>query len=94
MHLSWKLIPQKKRHLDDVFNAVISKVTENHPEKADSIHYMVMDPGYSGYNLDFENGIMAGGIYAICHFALMNKVAAPADCAELNSKHAYMMAQA
>lgn len=84
----------KKRHLDDVFSTVIEKLSAEYPEKVDSMHYMVMDPGYCGYELDADNGFLAGGIYAICHFALMNKVAPATDCAELNSRHAFMMAQA
>ena len=55
------------------------------PAIAVRIQLALASPALCGYeDIDISNGIMAGSLYAICFYAIKNKVAEPRDCVRLN----------
>jgi hypothetical protein len=79
------LISVRREYLDEVANSVISTFDVSSPAIAARIQLALMSPALCGYeDIDISNGIMAGSLYAICYYAIKNKVAEPRDCVRLN----------
>lgn len=75
----------RKKYLDAVTNSVISSFQISSPTVFSKIQLLLMSPAACGYEgISIDNGIMAGSLFAICYYALKNKVASPAECIKLN----------
>ncbi|MPM74049.1 hypothetical protein SDC9_121034 [bioreactor metagenome] len=85
----------RQEYLDHVSNDVFNSFKLSSPSIAARIQLTLMSPSLCGYDdINFENGILAGSIYAICYYSMNNKVAAPKDCINLNHIHNDIMEQA
>lgn len=74
-----------REYFDEVANSVIETFSISSPTIAARIRLALISPALCGYeDIDICDGIMAGSLYAICFFALKNKVAMPRDCVRLN----------
>ena len=79
------IISVRREYLDVVANSVINTFDVSSPTIAARIQLALMSPALCGYeDIDISNGIMAGSLYAICFYAIKNKVAEPRDCVRLN----------
>ena len=75
----------RKKYLDAVTNSVISSFQISSPTVFSKIQLLLMSPAACGYeDISIDNGIMAGSLFAICYYALKNKVASPSECIKLN----------
>lgn len=79
------IILVRREYLDEVANSVINTFDVSSPTIATRIQLTLSSPALCGYeDIDISNGIMAGSLYAICYYAIKNKVAKPRDCIRLN----------
>lgn len=79
------LMSLRREYFDDVANSVINTFRVSSPAVFNKIQLSLMSPGICGYSdINIENGIGAGSVYAICFNAIKNKIAAPKDCIRLN----------
>ena len=79
------IISVRREYLDEVANSVIETFDVSSPTIAARIQLALASPALCGYeDIDISNGIMAGSLYAICFYAIKNKVAEPGDCVRLN----------
>ena len=83
-----------RQYFDAVGNSVISSFAVSSPKVYARIQLAILSPSICGYeDIDIEKGLMAGGLYAICYYALTNKVASPRECIKLNHKQNDIMNQ-
>ncbi len=84
----------RKEYLDAVWNTVVSSFSISAPTVFSRIQFISTTPSICGYgDITMDNGIMAGGLYAICYYALKNKKAASKDCIKLNHLQTDIMNQ-
>lgn len=79
------LMSIRKDYLDEVSNSVINSFQVSSPKIAARIQLAMMSPSLCGYDdMNFDNGMIAGTLYAVCYYAITNKTASPKDCIYLN----------
>ncbi len=84
-YVSALLLSIRKEYLDAVCDSVISTFKVSSPTVFSKIQFIMTYPSICGYeNIDLENGAMAGSLFAICYYALKNKVAPHKECIKLN----------
>lgn len=83
----------KRRHLSDCFGLTVSKVGEENQLAAEIMYEILLDHEVSGFNLEAEDGVLAGGIYATACYAITSKNASPAVCTEMNKMHALRISE-
>jgi hypothetical protein len=83
--VSTTMLSIRKEYLDAVWNSVISTFKVSSPTAFSKIQFIITSPSICGYkDIHLENGAMAGSLFAICYYALKNKVAPSKDCIKLN----------
>ena len=82
-----QMLTARRDYLDQVSSSIINQFEKQRPDIAKRIQAAMINPQLCGYaGIDMKNGISAGGLYAICLYAVENRVAKPNDCIELNRK--------
>ena len=85
----------RREYLDLVSSAIINNFEKQRPDIAKRIQAAILNPELCGYRgIDIKNGISAGALYAICLFAVENRVAKSADCIRLNREQNEIMLSA
>lgn len=80
-----EILEIRKRYLNSVLNEVFELVGASSSNISSRLSLVLMSPEMSGYpSSNFENGVMAGAVYAFCYWAIKNKQADIADCFALN----------
>lgn len=74
----------RREYLNEVADSVINTFRVSSPNISSRIQLVFMSPQVCGYDIKFENGIMAGSVFAICYYAIKNKVAPANLCVRLN----------
>ena len=75
----------RREYLDDVANKVINTFQVSSPNVFARIQLSLMSPSMCGYDdINMDNGIMAGSVFAICFHAIKNRIAPPDLCVKLN----------
>ena len=75
----------RKAYLDSVLNEALETIGHSSSNIAARLQLVLLAPEMSGYpNTEFENGVMAGAVYAFCYWAIKNKMAKSSDCLLLN----------
>lgn len=79
------LLAIRRDYLDLVANTVINGLRDASPKIFMRIQLNFLSPSKCGYDdLDLENGISGGALYAICYNAITGKIANPKDCIFMN----------
>lgn len=82
-------------YLDNVSNSVIQSFHISSPKIDLRIQLALSNPALCGYpDINLDNSLLAGELYAICFYAVENKPAAPKDCIKLNHLQNRIMNQA
>ena len=82
----------RREYLNDVSSTVITTIGAVSQAIRSRALMAMTSPALCGYEeIEIENGIVAGELYAICYFAMKNKVAEPKDCMELTQIQAELM---
>jgi len=82
---SEKLVAVRRDYLDLVSNSIINNFEKQRPDIAKRIQAALVHPEICGYKgIDLNHGISAGALFAICLYAIENRVARSADCIMLN----------
>ena len=85
----------QKEYLDAVVEAVFASYQVSSPMIYERMFMVLLSPSMCGYEeINPDNGMMAGSLYAICYYALKNKYASPNDCIRLNHIQNEIMNQA
>ena len=85
----------RRNYLDTVANTVFADLKNMSPNIYSRALAALSTPEICGYpDIDIDNGVAAGKIYAICYYAIMNKIAKPSDCISLNHAQHDIMDQA
>lgn len=84
----------RKEFLDEVADSVFNTFQISSPAVFQRIMMILMSPSICGYDINVDNGMIAGSVFAICYHAIKNKVAAPKDCIRLNHLQNDMMQRA
>ena len=88
-------IEARREYLDLVSSAIINNFEKQRPDIAKRIQAAILNPELCGYRgIDIKNGISAGALYAICLFAVENRVAKSSDCIRLNREQNEIMLSA
>ncbi|WMJ22208.1 hypothetical protein RBG61_09380 [Paludicola sp. MB14-C6] len=75
----------RREYLDNVSNEVINSFKISSPPIAMRINLALLSPSISGYeDINIDNGLMAGSLFAICYYGVKNAKAKPKDCIKLN----------
>ena len=83
--ISSLMLSIRKEYLDAVANNVISSFSVSSPAISAKLQLIMMSPKMCGYeDINIDNGIMAGSLYAMCYYALKNKIASSQECIKLN----------
>lgn len=75
----------RRKYLDDVTNTVIDSFRLSSPAIFARMQLGLLSPamcGMEGFNPD--DGFMAGSLFAVCYFAIKNKIAPGKTCIQLN----------
>lgn len=78
------LMSIRHEYLNEVADSIINIFRVGSPNIASRIQLVFMSPQMCGYDINFENGIVAGSVFAICYYAIKNKVAPANVCVRLN----------
>ena len=78
------LMSIRREYLNEVADSVINTFRVSSPKISSRVQLVFMSPQVCGYDIKFENGIMAGSVFAICYYAIKNKVAPASWCVRLN----------
>ena len=65
----------RRIYLNEVADSVINTFRVSSPNISSRIQLVFRSPQVCGYDIKFEKGIMAGSVFAICYYAIKNKVA-------------------
>ena len=75
----------RNEYLTKVFDDVVKAMSISSPTIETRVRLAIMSPGLCGIpDRDIDDGVMAGTVYAICYWAMKNKVAPSGDCIALN----------
>lgn len=74
----------RREYLNEVADSVINTFRVSSSNIASRIQFVFMSPQVCRYDIKFGNGIMAGNVFAICYYAIKNKVAPANVCVRLN----------
>ena len=74
----------RREYLNEVADSVINTFRVSSHNISSRIQLVFMSPQVCGYDIKFENGIMAGSVFAICYYAIKNKIAPANVCVRLN----------
>ncbi|MBQ2614411.1 MAG: hypothetical protein IJB80_03660 [Clostridia bacterium] len=74
----------RREYLNEVADSVINTFRVSSPNISSRIQLVFMSPQVCGYDIKFDNGIMAGSVFAICYYAIKNKIAPANICIRLN----------
>ncbi|MBQ2614407.1 MAG: hypothetical protein IJB80_03640 [Clostridia bacterium] len=74
----------RREYLNEVADSVINTFRVSSTAISSRIQLAFMSPQVCGYDIKFENGIMAGSVFAICYYAIKNKIAPANLCIRLN----------
>lgn len=86
------MLRARRNYLDIVSSAVINNFEKQRPDIARRIQAAIINPQLCGYSgIDIKNGISAGALYAICLYAVENRVAKANDCIRLNREQNEIM---
>lgn len=77
-------IKARNEYLDEVANAVFGLFQKSAPEIYCKINLYLQNTSICGYEINLENSIMAGPVYALCYYACKNKIASAKHCISLN----------
>lgn len=83
----------RKQFLDDVANSVFSTFRVSSPTIYQKIMLNLLHPYGCGYDINVEDGISAGAVFAICYHAIENKPAPTKYCIRLNHLQHELMEQ-
>ena len=87
-----KMMQARRDYLDLVSSSIINHFEKQRPDIAKRIQAAMLNPAICGYSgIDIKNGISAGALYAICLYAVENRVAKPNDCIQLNRQQNELM---
>lgn len=90
-----KLMNIRKNYLDAVTSAVFADLKNMSLKGFYRAQLALSSPALCGYpDMNFDNGVVAGALYAICCYAIINKTAKPSDCVSLNHAQHDIMNQA
>lgn len=90
--ISILMLSIRKEYLDAVWDAVVSTFRVSAPTVFSKIQFIITSPSICGYkDINFDNGVMAGGLFAICYYALKNRVAPQKECVKLNHMQSDIM---
>lgn len=82
-----QMLKARRDYLDLVSSSIINHFESQRPDIAKRIQAAMLNPQLCGYaGIDMKNGISAGALFAICLYAVENRIAKPNDCIELNRK--------
>jgi len=85
----------RREYLDLVSSSIINHFENQRPDIAKRIQAAMLNPELCGYRgIDISNGISAGALYAICLYAVENRVAKGNDCIRLNREQNEIMLSA
>ena len=85
-------ITARREYLDLVSSSIINHFEKQRPDIAKRIQAAMLNPELCGYRgIDIKNGISAGALYAICLYAIENRVAKSNDCIRLNREQNEIM---
>ncbi|MBR4078893.1 MAG: hypothetical protein IKK29_01665 [Christensenellaceae bacterium] len=88
-------ITARREYLDLVSSSIINHFEKQRPDIAKRIQAAMLNPELCGYRgIDINNGISAGALYAICLYAVENRVAKSNDCIRLNREQNAIMLSA
>ena len=88
-------ITARREYLDLVSSSIINQFEKQRPDIAKRIQAAMLNPELCGYRgIDIKNGISAGALYAICLYAVENRVAKGNDCIRLNREQNEIMLSA
>ena len=80
-----QMLRARRDYLDLVSSAIINHFEKQRPDIAKRIQAAMLNPQLCGYSgIDMKNGISAGALFAICLYAVENRMAKPNDCIQLN----------
>ena len=88
-------IAARREYLDLVSSSIINHFEKQRPDIAKRIQAAMLNPELCGYRgIEIKNGISAGALYAICLYAVENRVAKSNDCIRLNREQNEIMLSA
>lgn len=77
---------------DDVANTIINGISKISPKYAMTIQMNFLSPKSCGYpDIDTDEGLLGGGLYAICYNAITGKIADREDYSQLNKAYRSIM---
>lgn len=79
-----------QKYFDTVANCCFQSIQDISPKYCFRMTQILLNPNQCGYNID-ESKILAGAVYAICHYVMTGKVAKEKDCITLNHFQVYIM---
>lgn len=83
------------KYLESVTNSVTEVISLKSQQNAFRLLLALSSPSLCGYEeIDIDKGLLAGSLYAICYYAVKDKIAAPEDCVRLNHLQNDIMNQA
>ena len=89
------MLQARREYLDLVSSSIINHFEKQRPDIAKRIQAAMLNPKLCGYSrIDLKNGISAGALFAICLYAVENRIARANDCIELNRKQNSIMLDA
>ena len=76
----------RNEYLTKVFDEVVNHIdASNTTNISNRVRLAIMSPDLCGLEDEqIDNGVMAGSVYAICYWAVTNKIAKTGDCVALN----------
>lgn len=74
------LQPVHQAYYDAVSNSVFNTYQVASPRIFTRITMCLMSPALCGYRFDLDRGIPASSLYAICYWAVKNKIAPKEEC--------------
>ena len=84
----------RREYLDSCANDVFSVIGKISPRVAFEVQHILIHPEVCGYDVNIENGFLAGSTFAMCYYILTGKIAKPMDCVKLNHVHNAIMDKA
>jgi hypothetical protein len=80
-----QLLLVRREYFNDVSRSVLMMLGTGSQKIRSRALAIIASPGLCGNeSIKAENGLSAGELYAVCHFAMKNKPATPDDCAVLD----------
>ena len=78
------LVAARREYLDEVLCTVIDTFRLSSPVIHEKLLLSLRCPSMCGYDINLDNGVLAGSVFAICFYAIKSRIAPPDICIKLN----------